>query len=538
MPVPYTFAGTPAGTSIPLSDLDANFSALGDAANVSFLQSGAGALTRTVQSKLRDVVSVKDFGAVGNGVANDTTAIQTAVNALAGKSLFFPPGTYIVNAPILVTAGMEIVGCGAQSIIKSVALSANPSYPGQNQFIFDGAINFSVFNIKFDTSLVSVFTASVRCIYITGCSYYKVQGCTFTTCGAAVASLASNNYDIIDNTAIVSATDSVAHHDGVFDNWNGSSYFRMVNNTVIGNSIARYAFLVTGLASDAITSAPCSYFDISNNIAKDIKFVGIWCQGNIGVNNHFTISRNKVYNVLDFHGIRISDSEFFSVSDNIVENVYYNGILFDKEATGTNAARYGTVVGNFVKNANQAGTVSGINGSAIVITSVSQNIHLEANIVAGTTHTYPVLLLTSTANCYVGNGQYNAGTVYPEPFSSGANSNIIINGTYTPTLTNVSNVASSTMNKCVWTRTGSYITVSGQILVTATTTGAMDFGLSLPVASNLAVVAVDCSGVCSSSSNNSGYISADTTNDRARFLINASTTSSTVVAFSFSYIVK
>jgi hypothetical protein len=36
--------------------------------NQYFLQAGSGAVQRTVQSKLRDVVSVKDFGAVGDGV--------------------------------------------------------------------------------------------------------------------------------------------------------------------------------------------------------------------------------------------------------------------------------------------------------------------------------------------------------------------------------------------------------------------------------------------------------------------------------------
>lgn len=47
---------------------------------VNFLQAGTGAVTRTAQSKLRDVVSLADFGAVGDGVADDRTAI---VNALA-----------------------------------------------------------------------------------------------------------------------------------------------------------------------------------------------------------------------------------------------------------------------------------------------------------------------------------------------------------------------------------------------------------------------------------------------------------------------
>jgi hypothetical protein len=60
-----------------------------------FTQDGAGAVTRSWSSKLKDVVSVKDFGAVGNGVTNDTTAIQTAFNASSGAPVLFPYGNYL-----------------------------------------------------------------------------------------------------------------------------------------------------------------------------------------------------------------------------------------------------------------------------------------------------------------------------------------------------------------------------------------------------------------------------------------------------------
>jgi hypothetical protein len=66
---------------------------------IGFRQSNtAGALTgavgKTVHQKLQDIVSVKDFGAIGNGSADDTAAIQLAVTAAVNKALYFPDGIY------------------------------------------------------------------------------------------------------------------------------------------------------------------------------------------------------------------------------------------------------------------------------------------------------------------------------------------------------------------------------------------------------------------------------------------------------------
>jgi len=67
-----------------------------------FIQAGTGAVQRTVESKLQDVVSVKDFGAVGDGVADDTAAIQAAIDSLTttGGVIFFPKGTYLISRRI------------------------------------------------------------------------------------------------------------------------------------------------------------------------------------------------------------------------------------------------------------------------------------------------------------------------------------------------------------------------------------------------------------------------------------------------------
>ena len=74
----------------------------GTAAGVRFTQTGAGAVQRTVESKLQDVVSVKDFGAVGDGVTDDTAAIQAAIDhwVVNAGILLFPAGDYAVTSDL------------------------------------------------------------------------------------------------------------------------------------------------------------------------------------------------------------------------------------------------------------------------------------------------------------------------------------------------------------------------------------------------------------------------------------------------------
>ena len=92
-------------------------------AGINFTQSGTGAVGRSVTSKLRDVVSVKDFGAVGDGTTDDTAAIQAA--CLASASVLFPNGTYRISSPTTFPATHFITMWAGASFTVDTGVTVN-----------------------------------------------------------------------------------------------------------------------------------------------------------------------------------------------------------------------------------------------------------------------------------------------------------------------------------------------------------------------------------------------------------------------------
>lgn len=88
-----------AAATAALDAYEASVAASSGSSLVGYTQTGVTAVARTVQARLRDMVSVKDFGATGNGSTDDTTAMQAAIDYAVtnGRDLYIPDGTYIVN---------------------------------------------------------------------------------------------------------------------------------------------------------------------------------------------------------------------------------------------------------------------------------------------------------------------------------------------------------------------------------------------------------------------------------------------------------
>ena len=87
---------------------------------VGHIASGTGAVATTVQAKLRESVSVKDFGAVGDGVTDDTAAIQACINAAATAgfgTVYFPAGRYKYTSLSVTSSNMVLAGNGKGSTL-------------------------------------------------------------------------------------------------------------------------------------------------------------------------------------------------------------------------------------------------------------------------------------------------------------------------------------------------------------------------------------------------------------------------------------
>ena len=89
----------------------------GSMAAPDFTAAGTGAATRTSSDKFSDLVSIKDFGAVGDGTTDDTLAIQKALSA--HDAVLVPSGTYLTSATIQLAAQKSLIGTGQKSVIRA-----------------------------------------------------------------------------------------------------------------------------------------------------------------------------------------------------------------------------------------------------------------------------------------------------------------------------------------------------------------------------------------------------------------------------------
>lgn len=226
-----------AGDSLSLRVNAAAFADISKAANHEYTPAGTGAVATTVQSKLRETVSVKDFGAVGDGVTDDTAAIQFALSSTATE-IIFPPGNYRVvdalldGSPVLTSAvaNRKLHGPGiitATSQVKKLLLVTG---------------DHSTVSLNIDGNLQIGYAVVIQAEnpVVTGCSISNLDG--KTNYGGVAINL---DLDDLDTAALVS-NNTIRNLQGAGEGVGGNGVGMQRAITINSNQNCTKRILVTG----------------------------------------------------------------------------------------------------------------------------------------------------------------------------------------------------------------------------------------------------------------------------------------------------
>jgi hypothetical protein len=147
-------------------------------------------VVRTVQAKLDDFASVRDFGATGDGITDDTAAINRALyqlycretNSQIRRSLYFPAGTYRITGTIVIPTWAKLVGEGADCTIMLFQLAPSWQYLELPDLSLVGAIPYTAGAIVTDSgSYYEAITNVPEGIEITNTSFWQEIISTWTS---------------------------------------------------------------------------------------------------------------------------------------------------------------------------------------------------------------------------------------------------------------------------------------------------------------------------------------------------------------------
>jgi len=437
----------------------------GNASAITYNQGGTGAQDRTVQSKLQETVSVKDFGAVGDGVADDTAAIQAAIDAVGaagGGSVYVPVGTYKLTDTLTVTNDyVALVGDGSSA---SVLLGSDPTKwivkfnANADHMLIDGlwlkgsavdntttqyGIGYTsdtddpesvvIQNCKFSHSNNGIVVGSGRYWKITQNSFDTLVGIISGT-GYGILAAADNSNNVFSGNTFKGTLTSHLRHaiynsvgarfNVVSDNvvkdcnegaivtnstaaQNGVRGLIISNNIIEGGGVAATtdagAISLTGNIQDCV---------VSGNIIRDRLNTGIIATdaGHGGLCTNNTIKNNSIIDV-DYNGIILMGTKNCTASDNYVHNASDGN-------SGTYAAIQVTSSGTFGTEVNDgsmvvANTVTGTNHRAAfqinATVPIATNLYVANNVFRAGATTNRAVELNGTPN-YVGNSSDNIYT--------------------------------------------------------------------------------------------------------------------------------
>lgn len=315
-----SFAEAPAdGVPILVRYIQALPQGATDSASSTFIPDGG--VYRNVQGKLRETVSVKDFGAKGDGVTDDTAAINAAVDSLAsigGGRLHFPAGIYMVSLAVNLRSNIEYYGDGEGATIIRSSTSSIDNVMGE------GYPN---------PALKPFINVVIRELTIDG-------------------NQANVSYDNRGN----SGGPDDAYQNGIrLDRFEKCLIENVTVKNTVQNGISIYFY------SNDVTVRGCTVYDIGKSVLPVngiYSYNGVFLEFNT---QRTRVENNRIYNTRQ-HGIRVSTGS--------------NGIV---SAQADNLQADTIISGNYIKNTVQGGiSVYMVNTHGSIVRPTITNNHLES----------------------------------------------------------------------------------------------------------------------------------------------------------------
>ena len=402
-----------------------------------YLPAGTGAVTTTIQAKLRESVSVKDFGAVGDGVTNDTAAIQLAVNYVKtnGGTAFFPAGTYKCKNIVTYsgTLPFSLIGAGRDVVILKHTDGAGPIINGgsgstvpytlqgftvdcQNSVYASASASHGI-AVSNTTSLlvsdivVKDYKDTGILVYGTvGSTYSKarIQNCRVDGLGVALVGILIANMDEsgIDG-CYATGCGAAPGYALELKNVCSRGY---ISNSFASNSLAGVAFGQDISAASVVNSIVSNViiYDCTNGVvtgyASNNLFTSLWIDMNSRLGDAIDLQSNSTQNA--FTGIYIKNINVLRSSANFRSGCNDNNVVIEELSTPTLSSGSGATFS------------SGVLRNAVVLRKISNAVitntqQLNSNSSGSTTNTvfYESMNLTQESTIASGVISVNDGKV-------------------------------------------------------------------------------------------------------------------------------